>query len=453
MIQKGRTADQYCRPFFPQIGFRKGRVVSTVEGIVMEKNSLLDMVLDQLNTAAASLKLDASTHRVLGHIEQALTVAIPVEMDDGHTEVYTGYRVHHSSARGPCKGGIRYHPNVTLDSTIAMSMLMSWKCAVVNIPFGGAHGGIQVDPTKLSREENRRLTRRYTVGILPVIGPHRDIPAPDIGTDSVTMGWIMDTVSMLEGRTVLDIVTGKALDLGGSVGRKEAPGRGVMFNTQEIISRLGKTPLSTTVAIQGFGKVGSVCADLLRKVGFNVIAISDLSGGYYNPKGLPISEMIRFKDDSAHSNLAGFEASGVSKLSNGDLLELDVDVLIPAAIEQQITTDNAEKIKAKAIIEAANAPVTPEAEKILIDKGKYVVPDILANCGGVVVSYFEWVQSIQSFFWDEDEVNRNLQRVMSASFKSVWDVAKQEQTDLRNAAMRIAVDRVAKALNQRGIFP
>lgn len=411
------------------------------------------MVLDQLATAANSLKLDASMLRVLSHTERDLTVAIPVEMDDGHAEIFTGYRVHHNSARGPCKGGIRYSPDLTMDLTKAMAMLMSWKCAVVNIPFGGAHGGVQVDIKKLKREECRRLTRRYTVGILPIIGPHRDIPAPDIGTSSETMGWIMDTVSMLEGQTVLDIVTGKAVDLGGSIGRKEAPGRGVMFNTLEIINRLGQTPLATTVAIQGFGKVGSVCADLLRKVGFNVVGVGDLSGGYYDPKGLPVLEMIKYCDDSSGPSLDGFEAAGVHKITNEELLELDVDVLIPAAIEQQITTGNADKIKARAIIEAANAPVTPEAEKILIEKGKYVVPDILANSGGVVVSYFEWVQSIQSFFWDEDEVNRNLQKVMSSSFKNVWDTAQREKTDLRNAAMMIAVDRVAKALEQRGIFP
>lgn len=419
----------------------------------MAKNGVFAMALQQLDSAAKRLKVDESWMAVLRHPERELTVACPVEMDDGSIHVFTGHRVQHSSARGPCKGGIRFHPNVTLDEVKALSMWMTWKCAVVKIPYGGAKGGIQVDVTKLSIPEIRRLTRRYTAAIMPIIGPRRDIPAPDVNTSSETMGWIMDTVSMLQGSTVLDIVTGKAIDLGGSLGRREATGRGVMFNTLELLKRLDKKPSETTVAVQGFGNVGSVSADLLQKQGCKIVAVSDLSGAYYDPEGLPISEMIDYCLDSPNHYLQGFDTKGISKISNKELLELDVDVLVPAALEKQITEENAENIRAKAIVEGANGPTTPEAERILVSKGKYVVPDILANSGGVVVSYFEWVQSIQAFFWDEDAVNKNLERVMVKSFADVWNLAQKEKIDLRNAAMMIAVDRVASALAERGIFP
>jgi glutamate dehydrogenase (NAD(P)+) len=419
----------------------------------MGNESVFAMALEQLDSAAEKLKLDESTVCILRHPERELTVSIPVIMDDGRIEVFTGHRVQHSSARGPCKGGIRYHQSVTLDEVKALSMWMTWKCAVVNIPYGGAKGGVQVDPDKLSREEVRRLTRRFTVAIMPIIGSHRDIPAPDVNTNAETMGWMMDTVSMFQGNTVLDIVTGKSVDLGGSLGRREATGRGVMFNTLELLKRMGTSPASTTVAVQGFGNVGSVSADLLQKEGCRVVAASDVRGGYYNPNGLPIPDMIKYCLTSKNHQLDGFDAPGLSRISNEELLHLDVDVLVPAALEKQITIKNVDGIKAKAIIEGANGPTTPEAERVLTGKGVYVVPDILANSGGVVVSYFEWVQSIQSFFWDEDEVNRNLKRVMVSSFKAVWDMSQQQKTDLRNAAMMIAVDRVAKALLERGIFP
>ncbi len=419
----------------------------------MAKNDVFAMALQQLDSAAKRLKVDESWLTVLRHPERELTVSCPVEMDDGSIHVFTGHRVQHSSARGPCKGGIRFHQNVTLDEVKALSMWMTWKCAVVKIPYGGAKGGIQVDVTKLSIPEIRRLTRRYTAAIMPIIGPRRDIPAPDVNTSSETMGWIMDTVSMLQGSTVLDIVTGKAIDLGGSLGRREATGRGVMFNTLELLKRLDYKPSETTVAIQGFGNVGSVSADLLQKQSCKIVAVSDLSGGYFNPNGLPITEMIEYCTHSANHYLDGFDAKGVSKITNQELLELDVDVLVPAALERQITEENAENIRAKAIVEAANGPTTPEAEKILVGKGKYVLPDILANSGGVVVSYFEWVQSIQAFFWDEDAVNRNLERVLVGSFADVWNLTQKEKIDLRNAAMMIAVDRVANALAERGIFP
>ncbi len=419
----------------------------------MEQGGVFAMALEQLTSTASLLKMNPSTLRVLGCTERELTVHLPVVMDDGRIEVFEGHRVQHSSARGPCKGGIRYHQDVSLDEVKALSMWMTWKCATVNIPYGGAKGGIRVDPTKLSFEEVRRLTRRYTVAIMPIIGPHRDIPAPDVNTSAETMGWIMDTVSMYQGSTVLDIVTGKSIDLGGSLGRREATGRGVMFTTLELLKRMGLKPEKTTVAVQGFGNVGSVSADLLLKEGCKILAVSDVSGAYYCESGLPIPEMIAYCASGRGKTLDGFIAPGVSKIDPKEIFELDVDVIVPAALEKQITIANAEKIKAKAIIEGANGPTTPEAERVLVKKGKYVVPDILANAGGVVVSYFEWVQSIQSFFWDEDGVNTNLRKVMVNSFDAVWDLAQKEKQDLRHAAMMIAVSRVAKALEARGIFP
>ncbi|HNR68223.1 MAG TPA: Glu/Leu/Phe/Val dehydrogenase [bacterium] len=419
----------------------------------MSQNSVFEMALEQLGDAAKRLKLDSSIQRVLSHPERELTVACPVVMDDGRIEVFTGHRVQHSSARGPCKGGIRFHQNVDIDEVRALAMWMTWKCAVVNIPYGGAKGGVQVDVTKLTPNEIRRLTRRFTVGIMPIIGPHSDIPAPDVNTNAETMGWIMDTVSMFQGSTVLDIVTGKSIDLGGSLGRREATGRGVMFNTLELLKREKRDPKKTTVAVQGFGNVGSVSADLLNKEGCRVLAVSDVSSAYYCEKGLPIADMIQYCSTSKNHLLEGFTAPGVSKIGMDELLELDVNVLIPAALEKQITPKNADRIRAEYIVEGANGPTMPEAERLLLKKGKIIVPDILANSGGVVVSYFEWVQSIQSFFWDEEEVNRNLQRVIVSSFDAVWKMHEKESTDMRNAAMMIAVGRVAQAIKQRGIFP
>ncbi|HPG37786.1 MAG TPA: Glu/Leu/Phe/Val dehydrogenase [bacterium] len=419
----------------------------------MSKAGVFAMALEQLESAAKRLKISDSTLRVLSHPERELTVSCPVVMDDGRIEVFTGHRVQHSNARGPCKGGIRFHQSVTLDEVKALAMWMTWKCAVVNIPYGGGKGGVQVDVTKLSKEEIRRLTRRYTVSIMPIIGPHKDIPAPDVGTNAETMGWIMDTVSMFQGSTVLDIVTGKSIDLGGSLGRREATGRGVMFNTLELLKRLDMQPCRTKVAVQGFGNVGSVSADLLHRQGCRILAVSDVTGAYYHPDGLPIPDMIEYCKTTRHNVLDGFSAPGVSKIDMNDIFGLDVDVFVPAALEKQITIDNVDKIKARAIIEGANGPTSPDAERVLLKKGKYVVPDILANSGGVVVSYFEWVQSIQSFFWDEEEVNKNLQNVIVRSFEAVWKVAQEEKTDLRNAAMMIAVKRVAQAVEERGIFP
>lgn len=419
----------------------------------MQDGGVYAMALEQLDQVAQKIKLDPNMLRVLCHPERELTVSCPVVMDDGRTEVFTGHRVQHSSVRGPCKGGIRYHESVTIDEVRALAMWMTWKCAVVNIPYGGAKGGVKVDVTKLSLNEIRRLTRRYTVGIMPIIGAHKDIPAPDVNTNSETMGWIMDTVSMFEGSTVLDIVTGKAIDLGGSLGRREATGRGVMFNTMELLKRWDKKPETTSVAVQGFGNVGSVSADLLMEQGCTVVAVSDVTGGYYNPKGLPIKQMIEYCKKSKNHQLDGFDAPEVSKISNSELFQLDVDILVPAALEKQITKQNVDTIKAKAIVEGANGPVTPDAEKELCKKGCHIVPDILANSGGVIVSYFEWVQSIQHFFWDLDEVNRNLEKVIIKSFDAVWKLANQEGCEMRSAAMIIAVESVARAMAERGIFP
>ncbi len=419
----------------------------------MMKNGVFDMALEQLDTTAKRIKLNPNIHRVLRHCEKELTVSCPVVMNDGRIEVFEGHRVQHSSARGPCKGGIRFHQDVSVDEVKALAMWMTWKCAVVNIPFGGAKGGVQVDVTKLEKEEIRRLTRRFTVNIMPIIGPRHDIPAPDVNTNAETMGWIMDTVSMYQGSTVLDIVTGKSLDLGGSAGRKEATGRGVMLNTMELLKRWQIDPSKTSVAVQGFGNVGSVSADLLHKEGCRIVAVSDVSGAYYNPAGLPIRDMLEYCATSKNNTLEGFDAAGVSKIKNAELFELDVDILVPAALEKQITKENAEKVKARAIIEGANGPTTPEAERIMTKNGKVVVPDILANSGGVVVSYFEWVQSIQSFFWDENEVNKNLKKVIVRAFEDVWNLAQRDKIMLRDAATQIAVQRVAQAMEYRGIFP
>jgi glutamate dehydrogenase/leucine dehydrogenase len=419
----------------------------------MKKNGVFDMALEQLDTTAKRIKLNPDIHRVLQHCEKELTVACPVVMNDGRIEVFEGYRVQHSSARGPCKGGIRYHQSASIDEVKALAMWMTWKCAVVNIPFGGAKGGVQVDVTKLNKDEIRRLTRRFTVNIMPIIGPHHDIPAPDVNTNAETMGWIMDTVSMYQGATVLDIVTGKSTDLGGSAGRREATGRGVMLSTLELLKRWHIDPEVVTVAVQGFGNVGSIGADLLHKEGCRIVAVSDVSGAYYNPNGLPIRRMMEHAKTTKFRTLEGFDTPGVTKITNEELLELDVDILVPAALEKQITEKNAEKIKAKAIIEGANGPTTPEAERILFKKKKVIVPDILANSGGVVVSYFEWVQSIQSFFWDEDAVNKNLRKVIVRSFADVWDLSVREKLTMRDAATQIAVQRVGMAMEERGIFP
>lgn len=417
------------------------------------KRDLWDTVLYQLDDVARRINLDPGLYAILRRPERELTVAVPVMMDDGSIKVFTGYRVQHSSARGPCKGGIRYHPEVNLNEVKALAALMSWKCAVVNIPYGGAKGGVHCDPAQMSEDELCRMTRRFTAMIMPIIGAKRDIPAPDVNTNAQTMAWIADTVSMLERRTVIDIVTGKPIPLGGSLGRKEATGRGVAIVTSELLKRKHQDLSDTTVAVQGYGNVGSHAATILDQMGCKIVAVSDISGGLYNPGGLDIANVNQHVASHPRHLLEGYEAPDVEKISNDELLTSDVDVLIPAALEHQIRADNAPDVRAKMIVEAANGPTTLDADQILEDQGVTVVPDILANAGGVVVSYFEWVQDLQCFFWDEDEVNRNLKRIMVRSFKEVWDFSQERAVSLRLGAYMLAVDKVAGAVRARGIFP
>ena len=408
-------------------------------------------MLEQLDHAAKLLGLQRSDYEVLRYTERELTVAVPVEMDDGHIEVFQGYRIQHSSSRGPCKGGIRYHPNVDLDEVKALAAWMTWKCAVVNIPYGGAKGGVAVDPTKLSEKELNRLTRRYTAAILPIIGPEKDIPAPDINTNAQIMGWIMDTYSTFAGYTVPGVVTGKPIEIGGSLGRKEATGRGVALVTQKIASKLGIDLLKATIAVQGFGNVGGVTAKLLYDNGYRIVAISDVNTGFYCEKGLDINALVNYA--TTNRSLNGYTAKGVTEISNAELLALPVDILIPAAIENQINEENAATVKAKVIVEGANGPTTVEADKILENNQIVVVPDILANAGGVVVSYFEWVQNLQSLFWDEHEINSLLNKILLRAFEEVWVIADSKKISLRMGAYILALGRVLKAKQIRGIFP
>ena len=417
------------------------------------EQDLWDTVLAQLDDVAQRLKLDPGIHAILRQPERELTVAVPVVMDDAQIKVFTGHRIQHSSARGPCKGGIRYHPDVNRNEVRALAALMTWKCAVVGIPYGGAKGGIECDPRQMSQNEICRMTRRFTAMIMPIIGPRRDIPAPDINTNAQIMAWMADTVSMLQGKTTLGIVTGKPIPLGGSLGRKEATGRGVAIVTKELLKRKRRNLSDTTVAVQGYGNVGIATATILHQMGCKIVAVSDISGGLYDLRGLDIASINRHVAAHPQRLLEGYEAPGVEKISNPELLVSDVDVLIPAAIENQIRADNAPYIQAKMIVEAANGPTTREADAILNDRGIIVVPDILANAGGVVVSYFEWVQDLQFFFWDEAEVNRNLKRIMVHSFREVWGFSREQEVPLRLGAYMLAVDRVANAVRSRGIFP
>jgi len=417
--------------------------------------SFYESVLEEIDATARRINLDSGIHKILKQPERELTVQIPIELDKGEIEVFTGYRVQHSSARGPCKGGVRYHPDTNLDEVKALATLMSFKCAVANVPYGGAKGGITCKPRELSRRELQSLTKRYASMILPIIGPRRDIPAPDVNTSADTMGWFMDAVSMNEGKTVLEIVTGKPIELGGSLGRHEATGRGVMLNTIELLDRLKKDPRKTTIAVQGFGNVGSIGAELLAEKGCQINAISDVSGAFYNPDGIDLTNIIKYINSKPRSPLLEDYnwSKNVQKITNEELLELDIDVLIPAALENQIHSDNADNINAKIIVEGANGPVTKKADEILNEKDVHIVPDILANSGGVVVSYFEWVQGIQSFFWDINEVNANLKNIMLKAFSDVWDIKQHETVSLRDAAFILAIKKIAKAVELRGIFP
>jgi len=412
-----------------------------------------EMFKTQVRLAGEKLGLSPDLLSIIETPERVLEVSIPVRMDDGHIEVFKGYRVQHSSVRGPCKGGIRYHPAVTVDEVKALAGWMTLKCAVVDIPFGGGKGGIVCDPMKLSEGELERLTRRYTAMILPLIGPNRDIPAPDVNTNAKIMNWFMDTATALRGEPMYAIVTGKDVAVGGARGRREATGRGVMIITQEVLARLGKKLEGITVAVQGFGNVGSVAALLLHEAGAKVVGVADISGGLYNPNGLNIPELMEYVARSPKRLIAGYTAPGVSPIPADEVLTLDVDVLIPAALEGQITERTAKRIKAKVIVEGANGPTTPEADVILEERGRIVVPDILANAGGVVVSYFEWVQNLQYFYWDEAETNARLAQVMRRAFQDVWTMAQEKKVSLRIAAQMLALSRVAEAIRLRGIFP
>ena len=404
----------------------------------------------QVDIVAKVLNLDAGTVSILKHPKRELTVNFPVRMDDGTYRVYTGYRVQYNMARGPCKGGIRYHPQVTLDEVRALAAWMTWKCAVVNLPYGGAKGGVICDPKHMSKGELERLTRRFASEISPIIGPEMDVPAPDVYTDSQTMAWIMDTYSMERGYSVPGVVTGKPLSIGGSEGRGEATGRGVMYVVREAAKDLHLDVKKATVSIQGFGNAGSVAANLIQKeLGSKIIALSDSRGGIHNPAGFDIAAV------EAHKQKTGSVVNfpGSKPLTNEEILSLDCDILIPAALENQITRENAKGVKAKIVAEAANGPTIPEADDILFANKVTVLPDILANAGGVTVSYFEWVQDLQGYFWEVHDVNSRLEKVMSASYRAVADLARKHGVHNRTAAYVLAIGRVTEAMRVRGIYP
>lgn len=414
---------------------------------------MLYSALNHLDDAAERLNLNPNLHRVLRTCERSLTVSVPIELDDGDTAVYTGYRVQHTSVPGPCKGGVRFHADVTLEEVTALAQLMTWKCAVLNLPYGGAKGGICVSPATLSENELRRLTRRYTYAILPIIGPKKDIPAPDVNTDERTMAWMSDTYSMLRGEATQEIVTGKPLILGGSVGRADATGLGVAIIAENTLKRYGTPVEGATVVVQGFGKVGYWTAHYLARDGCKIVAVSDVSGGYYHPHGLDVEAMFTYTKTSPTRTLAGYTTPGLETVTNEELLLLPCDVLIPAALEDQITSLNADRIQARYIVEGANGPTSSTADKILHARGVTVVPDILANAGGVTVSYFEWVQGLQAFHWGLEEVQKNLRRFLYNAFDQVCDFSEAKKVSLRQGAFMLAVARVAEALAQRGIFP
>ncbi|HEX6261557.1 MAG TPA: Glu/Leu/Phe/Val dehydrogenase [Actinomycetota bacterium] len=403
----------------------------------------------QLDQAAQIMDLPANVHEILKHPKRILQVAIPVQMDDGSLRVFTGFRVHHNTSRGPSKGGIRYHPDVSLDEVKALAMWMTWKCALVGIPYGGAKGGVIVNPKELSRKELERMTRRYASEILPLIGPERDIPAPDMGTDDQIMAWIMDTYSMNQGYSVPGVVTGKPVSVGGSLGRGTATARGVVYVTVATLKHLGFPVDQSRVVIQGYGKVGGPVVRLLHDQGCRVVGVSDVMGGVYNPRGLSPMALASYQEETR--TVSGFP--GGDSIASDEVLEVEADVVIPAALEGVITEDNAERIQAKVVVEAANGPTTPEADEILHDRGILVVPDILANAGGVTVSYFEWVQDIQAYFWSEDEVNERLREIMESAHVQVIQLAEEKKATMRQAATMIGVQRVAEAIETRGLFP
>ena len=424
-------------------------MTSVQEPVSHLRENPYELAKDQLRLVARAFSIDESLVRVLSSCKKAVTVSIPVTMDDGRVEVFEGFRVTHNVARGPSKGGIRYHPDVTLDEVRALSMWMTWKCALMGIPFGGAKGGVKCDPKQLSLRELEGMTRRYTSEIINEIGPEKDIPAPDVGTSPREMAWIFDTYSMNKGHSVLGVVTGKPLTVGGSLGRLEATARGGLYCTLEALDRIGMRIEGLKVAVQGFGNVGSYYALFMDQQGADVVAVSDSRGGYYNAKGIDVRSAIAHKQE--HGTLEGL--ADVEPISNDDLLLLDCDVLAPCGLEQVITDENAGQMRAKIVCEGANGPTTPAADHILEDKGVLVLPDVLANAGGVVVSYFEWVQGLQEYFWKEEEVNAKLKEIVDKAFEETWDVHQRRDISMRLAAYGLAVERVAEATMTRGLYP
>jgi glutamate dehydrogenase (NAD(P)+) len=418
------------------------------DSALLAEENPFEAMMSRFDYAAQRLNLDPGLYRVLRAPEKQIIVSVPISRDNGDVDVYTGYRVLYNTSRGPAKGGIRFDTAVTLDEVTALAAWMTWKCAVVNIPFGGAKGGVVCDPFQLSNAELERITRRYTSAIIETLGPDSDVPAPDVNTNERVMAWIMDTYSMHKRHTVTAVVTGKPVEMGGSLGRREATGRGCMLVTREALKRLRMPIEGTRVAIQGFGNVGSVAAQLMEDLGLMVVAVSDKSGGIYNPKGLRIRDVLQ------HTRQKRFlrDYKEAEHISNEDLLKLDCDVLVPAAMENVITSHNAKSIKARIICEGANGPTTAGADKILEDNGVFVIPDILANAGGVTVSYFEWVQDRGGYFWDEDTVNQRLERIMVESFEEVASMAGRHGINLRIGAYMLAIERVAAVHRLRGMY-
>jgi glutamate dehydrogenase (NAD(P)+) len=423
--------------------------MSVAAGALREPENPWHNAQSQFDSAAELLALQPSLRAVLREVRREFTVRFPVQMDDGGVRMFEGYRVQHNTTRGPAKGGIRFHPDCSLDEVKALAMWMTWKCALANLPFGGAKGGVIVDPAELSHRELERLTRRFASEITVLIGPESDIPAPDVNTSAEIMAWIMDTLSMEAGHSVPAVVTGKPLDIGGSEGRPRATGRGVTVVALEACRHVGRDPSKTTVAVQGFGNVGSVSALLMHEAGFRICAVSDVSGGIHVPGGIDIPALLEHRGSGLP--LATFP--GATEVSNQALLELPVEVLVPAALESQITASNAARIRARLIVEGANGPTTTDADHILERRGVVVVPDILANAGGVTVSYFEWVQDLQSFFWEEPEINHRLEKVMRRGFAQMVESAQAYGVSWRMGAYLVAVKRVADATAVRGIYP
>src|SRR5947207_2268678 len=411
--------------------------------------SLFEDMLQQFDGAARILRLDPGIWKILTHPKRQIIVSCPVQMDNGEIEVFTGYRVKYNITLGPAKGVIRYHPGVTLDEVTALAAWMTWKCAVAHIPFGGGKGGVICDPTKMSKREIEALTRRYVAEIIDAIGPEKDVPAPDVNTNEQIMAWVMDTYSMHVGHTTTSVVTGKPVELGGSLGRREATGRGIMIVTRESCKHVGINIKNATVAVQGFGNVGSISAELIAKeTSAKIVAITDWKGGVYNKAGLDVPKLIEYAQQK--KTVEGFP--GGETLANADLFKLNVDVLIPAALENQITIDNAGEIKAKVIVEGANGPTTPDANKLLHDRGVFIVPDILANSSGVTTSYFEWVQDRYGYFWSEKEVNERLEAKMEEAFHAVLQTSIKYRVDMRTAAYIVAIGRVATVTRMRGMY-